>query len=248
MGNPNENLSEKENNTQCQKPKTSKLAIWVLFLGVWSSCVLGIVVSFFIRPFYLVQVCIIMLKISALASIILGVFALFQMKYSRGKLIKYGLVEFGTIAAAVLVMFFAMALQHGFATADQMKCSSNLSALGKSMQVYKDNFAGKYPTPDKWCDLLMKHADVSAEQFVCPSAGRGRCHYAMNPNCEPNSPPDMVLLFETKGGWNQVGGPEVLTTDHPKGKGCWIVFNNGFAEFVKTEKLRDLKWRPEETK
>lgn len=25
-------------------------------------------------------------------------------------------------------------------------------------------------------------------------------HYAMNPNCEPNSPPDTVLLFETKPG------------------------------------------------
>jgi len=33
-----------------------------------------------------------------------------------------------------------------------------------------------YPSPDQWCDAS---AD---EEHVCPSAGEGRCHYAMNPN------------------------------------------------------------------
>jgi len=56
----------------------------------------------------------------------------------------------------------------------------------------------------------------------------------------------MVLLFETKGGWNQFGGPEILTTENHKGKGCNILFNDGSVEFVKPERLGELKWEAEE--
>ena len=78
---------------------------------------------------------------------------------------------------------------------------------------------------------------------ICPSAGEGKSHYAMNPNCEPNSPADTVLLFETEGGWNQFGGPEILTTENHNGEGCNILFNGGYVEFVKTKNLDKLKWK-----
>jgi prepilin-type processing-associated H-X9-DG protein len=58
-------------------------------------------------------------------------------------------------------------------------------------------------------------------------------------------PPDMVLLFETYPGWNQSGGPEILTTDNHQGDGCNVLFGDGRVEFVKTEHLDDLKWKPE---
>ena len=64
----------------------------------------------------------------------------------------------------------------------------------------------------------------------------------MNPNCHPNSPPDMVLLFETKGGWNQFGGPELLTTENHKGEGCYVLFNDVHVEFIKKEAINELKW------
>ena len=46
--------------------------------------------------------------------------------------------------------------------------------------------------------------------------------------------------------WNQVGGPEILTTENHKGKGCNILFNDGSVEFVKTERLGELVWEVEE--
>jgi len=64
----------------------------------------------------------------------------------------------------------------------------------------------------------------------------------MNPNCEPNSPTDMVLLFETKGSWNQFGGPEILTLENHKGEVCCVLFNDGQVEFVRAERLGQLKW------
>ncbi len=119
------------------------------------------------------------------------------------------------------------------------------------MRIYANDFDGKYPAAEKWCDLLIKDYDggyyVKVDDFVCRSALRGgdkgRCHYAMNPNCEPNSPGDMVLLFESKGGWNQSGGPEIVTFENHKGKGCNILFNNGQVEFVKPEQISKLKWK-----
>lgn len=41
----------------------------------------------------------------------------------------------------------------------------------------------------------------------------------MNQNCKPESPPDTVLLFETKNSdWNLSGGQEFLTTENHKKK------------------------------
>jgi hypothetical protein len=85
------------------------------------------------------------------------------------------------------------------------------------------------------------------------------CDYAMNPNCEPNSPGDMVLLFETRAGWNQHGRPELFTFDNhePKGNapiglpspqrssggGC-VLLNNGTVKFIRTEEeLQKLRWK-----
>jgi hypothetical protein len=36
----------------------------------------------------------------------------------------------------------------------------------------------------------------------------------------------LVLLFETKGGWNQYGGPELLSTKNHKGDGCHVLIND----------------------
>ncbi len=70
----------------------------------------------------------------------------------------------------------------------------------------------------------------------------------MNKNIEIyglRSPPDMVVLFETHPGWNQSGGPEILTTDNHKGEGCNVLFMDSHVHFVKTEDLDDLKWSAE---
>ena len=68
----------------------------------------------------------------------------------------------------------------------------------------------------------------------------------MNPNCKPNSPPDMVLLFETKGGWNRPAGPETANTGNCRPDGCNVLFNDGSVTFVKTKDLGKLKWKVEE--
>lgn len=78
-----------------------------------------------------------------------------------------------------------------------------------------------------------------------PFTRKGRCSYAMNPNCEPNSPPDTVLLFETEYGWNQYGGKEILTKGNHYGEGSNVLFNDYHCTFEKYPE--ELNWGDERT-
>jgi hypothetical protein len=110
-------------------------------------------------------------------------------------------------------------------------------------------YAGKKAYPSKWCGAIVddKRADVipteyKMEYFKCPAAGQGKCDYAMNPGCKPNSPPDMVLLFEAKAGWNQRGGPELFTFDNHDPGGGLVLLNDGTVKFIRTdEELKQLR-------
>ena len=64
-------------------------------------------------------------------------------------------------------------------------------------------------------------------------------------NLDPNvsAPPDMVLLFETPAGWNQVGGIDILTTDHHQGEGCNVLFMDSHVKFVKSSQIPELRWK-----
>ena len=140
-----------------------------------------------------------------------------------------------------------------------MGCNSNLEKIGKAILIYSKENNSKYPDPNIWCDLLLKNGHVEKDDFVCPEIKfrwkrqilplpipiNRKCYYAINPNCEPNSPPDTVLLFETKGGWNLAGGSELLTTQNHRGL-CFVLLNDGSVEGIyKTEKLGILNWNTE---
>ncbi len=74
------------------------------------------------------------------------------------------------------------------------------------------------------------------------------CHYAMNPYCKYDSLPDTVLLFETaNGGWNQYGGPELMTFERHGGIGCIVLFNDISAQFVEKKDIGKLRWKVEES-
>lgn len=122
-------------------------------------------------------------------------------------------------------------------------CKGNLHRLGLGMNMYKARHSGAWPEADKWCDEVMKGGFVEAKHFRCPDGGRDeRCHYAMNSKARPYSRRRRVLLFESKGGWNQHGGAEMLSTERHGGRGCHILFNNGDLEFVGAERVESLRW------
>jgi hypothetical protein len=142
----------------------------------------------------------------------------------------------------------------------RLGCSWNLREL-KTQFYFMREYQNVCPVPSKWCDTMVEFCrnEYSIDEhgvrerlhseewisntFTCPSACEGKCHYAMNPNCEPNSPPDTVLLFETKAGWNQHGGPELFTFDNHDPHGGCVLLNDGTVRFIRTEEeLHQLRW------
>jgi len=191
--------------------------------------------------------------ITAIPAIIIGIIALVMIPQSRGQLKGTGLAITGIVLPVVLVPVAAClmgmlmpALARVRQIAFRVVCGQNMSGLGRAMLIYANDYGDEFPTQTEWCDLLMKYADVPREQFRCKGALEGPCNYAMNKNVwnfsRGDVPPDMVVLFETHPGWNQVGGPEILTTDNHQGEGCNILFADNHVKFVKTEDLDKLKW------
>ena len=165
----------------------------------------------------------------------------------------------------------------------RMQCATNLKNLWYRFKLYpkagqRHYKSGKsektgiiigFTDPNSmnvktWCDDIVRTYDgtglgddLLTKPFVCPGAREGKNHYAMNPNCEPNSPGDMVLLFETRAGWNQHGGPEQFTFDNhnlkrpapdalsqrDSGGGC-VLLNDGTVKFIRTEEeFNNLRWK-----
>ena len=149
----------------------------------------------------------------------------------------------------------------------RVQCAVNLRNLYYRLRFYNLIIAKRqkklpakdiviYPKPTNWFDALISigyfpKSVISVfiisrldKPHVCPSVGEGKSTYAMNPNCEPNSPGDMVLLFETKAGWNQHGGPELFTFDNHDPKGGCVLLNDGTVKFIRTkEELQQLRWK-----
>jgi hypothetical protein len=150
---------------------------------------------------------------------------------------------------------------------NRVQCATNLRDLYHRLRLYNLALAGHekrpplkgtviYPTAANWFDSITSPGSLPTslmkpfwfgkltEAHVCPSVGKGKSTYAMNPNCEPNSPPDLVLLFETKPGWNQHGGPELFTFDNHNPKGGLVLLNDGTVKFIRTEgELKELRWK-----
>lgn len=140
-------------------------------------------------------------------------------------------------------------------------CRRNLNQISQALQIYANDYDNQFPEPNQWCDLLLKNGYVKPEHFIypslivrCPYTGqiilyrpspkKGRCHFAINPDCKMTSPSDTVLLFETDEGWNKFGGPELLTTRRYKEKGCYVLLNRKGPRFV--SKDSQLRWKPDE--
>ena len=230
-----------------KKKRISRLAILSPTLAVLGFFIFVIFAAGFKHIRLLPELGFCMFWISQSLGIAIGIAACVRIYKSSGKLSGEALAGSGIAFSVgfIIVMLFTI---FGHPTrvrrfSPHVVCHARLKQLAKVMQAYAVDNDGKYPTADRWCDLLIKHADIIEKQFRCPGDKKGPCSYAINSNCEPNSPNDVVLLFETKGGWNQFGGPELLAPENHRGKGCNILFNGLYGEFVRTEEFEKLNWK-----
>lgn len=127
-------------------------------------------------------------------------------------------------------------------------CKVNLHLLHRALDLYAQEHGNLYPTPAKWCDLTVAKCDQDTDPkalLQCPRDWKATCSYAMNPHADPCGAGDVVLLFESKAGWNQFGGAELLTMENHEGQGGNVLFVDGSIRFVKPDEIAGLKWTDE---
>lgn len=150
-----------------------------------------------------------------------------------------------TVVFSVFFFVWTPTCKERYRPSRTIVCLGNLRQLGLCLRMYADEHEGRYPPAERWCDVLVaeygEHKDFN-DVFRCPGDREGPCSYAMNPNADPNGAGDVVLLFESKPGWNQHGGPELLTTENHKGQGCSVSFVDVSGRFVKADEVAQLKW------
>jgi hypothetical protein len=249
-----DNMSEINSIIENRKPKTSKLAIVCilvpLVLFVISLCFIVLLQSENYEKFEMIVV--ILFPFVALSmyilplNFLLGIYALVTIKRSKGLLKGYMLSILSMLMSFLVLGCAAHAIHSTRPEGLIRHYKLEMVGIGKALQIYSSEYDNHYPTADKWCDLLVEHTNV--EKTVSWLAAkqeweRDSFQYAINPNCEPNSPSDTVLLFETKGGWNKFGGPEILSIENHYRKGCNILFNDEHAEFTKPKQIEQLKWK-----
>jgi hypothetical protein len=129
-------------------------------------------------------------------------------------------------------------IEHNFSTTTQFVCRGSDTVEGESSYAMNKYLAGK--------DMSKLPPDVVV--FFETNFGKHRggrqgalkdreCYKFMS-----YGKPDTKVY---KGRWNQLGGPELLTTENHEGEGCNVAFVDRHVDFVKTAELAKLKWKVE---
>jgi len=211
-------------------PKTSAIAL--------TSLGLGISVPFLPRG----------LGISAAYSgVVLGLVALYKIKRSDGRLIGRGVALTGTIVS-VLILLTVAALGRTYTKAWRLSCIATARQLATAMVMYTDDH-GKIPFAANWCDAILPTYVKDEKAFICPAGDRTQCcHYALNAKLagveKGKVHPGTVVIFETDGGWNVSGGPELLPKKLRHEGTVTVGYPDGHVESVKEAQIKQLRWEP----
>jgi len=214
--------------------KTSGLAIASLVLGI-----LGLFTCGF----------------TALVGLILGIVAISKIKKNEGRLRGQGLAIAGTIVSAVFLLMlpiYAAMLLPALAKAKQraqtINCVNNMKQLALAVRIYSTDHNDQFPPAATWCDAIQKEAG-SERIFKCAAADSNqRSQYAFNAKLDglnqAKIAPGTVLLFETEGGWNVNGGPELMLKQSRHGRIFVVALADGSVQQISEAKLGTLRWDP----
>lgn len=217
-------------------PKTSGLAITSLVLGCLGLLTCGI---------------------TSLIGLVLGIIALARINKSQGQVGGQGIALAGMIVSGAFLLLApipAALLMPALARAKQkavsIQCMNNVKQLNLGLILYANANKDHFPEGTNWCDALKPYIK-NDKTFLCSQGKPGqRSHYAFNARLaglglnQVQAPADTVLIFESDGGWNVSGGPELLPA-RPRHNGAYMVgFADGHVEMVRAVRLAKLRWEP----
>lgn len=153
------------------------------------------------------------------------------------------------ILAFILWMYFS-AYIHETYVHKQTTCQSNLKQMGTAMQMYAQDYGGKFPPADEWNDLIYPYTK-NPKLLICPLArDKSKPSYAMNSRLsgfagnKVKDPLSTIMLFESKPGVNQSGDPEILVSPPRHKIGNNFGFSDGHVKWCGQSDFGSLQWDP----
>ena len=214
--------------------KTSGMAVTSLVLGILGFFTCGI---------------------TALPGLILGIVAMNKIGKSKGQLGGNVMAIVGMSLSGVSLLFMPImagmllpALAKAKGKAQTINCVNNLKQLGVAVRLYSNDNKDMFPIAAKWCDAIQPDIGGSTKVFQCPDAPGPRCTYAFNAKLsgmeEGKINPNTVMIFESQGGWNLSGGPELMIKKPRHGNTFTVGMADGSVQQVTPSRLSQLNWNP----
>ncbi|MEY4386777.1 MAG: hypothetical protein RLY20_2060 [Verrucomicrobiota bacterium] len=139
------------------------------------------------------------------------------------------------------------------AMADELNCCNHIKDLAVALLIYENDNNDAFPPLNKWCDALVasetNQTPPRTYSFRCPSASaKQACGFSINANLRnvkdrTQVRDDTVILFESDGGWNSVGGLSNAVARH-YGPRLWVAFADGTIKDVWLKDIGSLRWLP----
>lgn len=225
--------------TLAGRRRTSGLAVATLVIGLLAPCTAGL---------------------AGLVGAILGFVSLRQIARSQGRLTGRGLAIAGLVLSilwlfvlpplVVTAIFHARQQQMQWATGGfnpVQECMEHERQLAEAIRRHANDNDDRFPPAATWCDAIQGGTS-GLNAFQCPARPDQRCGYAFNsalsgkPRFEVAR--DVVLLFESDGGWNASGGlASAVTTPRHAGLHT-IILVDGSVRQVPPSELSALRWDP----
>ena len=197
--------------------------------------------------------------ITAPVGLTLGLVAQSRIRNSNGRLTGSNLATGGVVLSVIAMLLGLLvipaalllpALKKAKARAQEIYCLNNVRHLELAASMYSAANKGTLPAAANWGEALTPHLG-SANPLRCQSGDVSqRSHYAFNaklasvPTISITRPANTVMFFETDGGWNLSGGPELMPKTLRHGKAAVIGFADGHVELVPQSRLSKLNWEP----
>jgi hypothetical protein len=214
--------------------KTCGLAVTSLVLGVMGVFTCGL---------------------TALFGLVLGIIAMVKVSNSRGALRGGGIALAGVIVSGIflfMIPIYAAMLLPALAAAKQkaeaITCVGNEKQLALAMRMYSAVHTNQLPPAATWCDAI-KDGVGSGKTFKCFAANSSSlCDYALNARLdgldESKIAPNTVEFFESDGGWNANGGPELMIGKPRHARVFVVAFADGSVQQLPESQLGTLRWDP----
>lgn len=243
--------------------RISRLAVAALLLGVLAVVACGGAVLLFARGLGAVLSGISFFGATALLGVVVAIVSLVRIRRSHGALRGVGFGLAGAIVSALVLLLalglsalIASQVKQARARAPAFWCMNNLRQLAAGTRSYLEDHQNRFPPAASWGDALQEYLG-NPKTFQCPlGLQSNRCHFAFNAQLagvekkQVTVPGRTVLLFETEGGWNVSGGPELLLSRprHPwppdRRGAVALAFVDGHTEMATEARLQALRWQP----